>query len=227
VTIYKEIAMHRYRALAALVIGLVVLCGTLAAQERELAFEVAPYRAPDGKRWIKLSGEYESVYRAGMEDVIATLWDFEGSPKTFSRIEATRLRYDTGTEAVIEQRTGVRVLGFAYLSDLVFRDVLRRDGPHSAVLEFEAIEVDHTTLSSRGSWTLEESSDASGPSTRVRYAMESFVEPKFPLQEFIMRQFGANDLRNVLRELGRATAKRMRGGVAPIAPRGAQLTVGP
>ena len=81
--------------------------------QRELAFEVGKYRAPDGKRWIRLFGEYESVYRAGMEDVIAALWDFESSPKTFSRIESTRLRSDTGTEAVIEQRTGVRVLGFA------------------------------------------------------------------------------------------------------------------
>jgi hypothetical protein len=185
---------------------------SLVGVEHELVFEVAKHRAPDGKRWIRLFSEYESVYRANMEDVIATLWDFEAAPKTFSRIMATRLRSDTGTTAVIEQRTGIRVLGFAYVSNLVFRDLLYRDGPGMATLEFEAIEVDETTLSSRGSWTLIEDRDESGPLTYVRYILDSCVEPKFPAQEWIMRQFGSGDIRRVLRELYRATIKRAKGG---------------
>jgi hypothetical protein len=180
--------------------------------ERELAFDVAKYRSPDGKRWIRMHGVYETAYRASLEDVIATLWDFDESPRNFSRIEATRLRSDTGTVAVIEQRTGVRFLGFAYSSNLVVRDELKRGSPGSAVLEFEAIEVDATTLSSRGSWTLEESSDAAGPLTYARYALESCVAPKFLAQEMLMREFGGRDLRKLLRELGEATARRIKSG---------------
>lgn len=218
------------RAVAVIILGLVAANGASAATEegeaapppgevaslvgvgRELAFDVAKYRAPDGRRWIRLSAVYESAYRASMEDIIAALWDFEDAPKTFSRIESVRLRSDTGTEAVIEQRTGIRVLGFSYLSDLVFREKLKREGPRSAIIDFETIEVDDTTLSSRGSWTLEEGSDGSGPLTYVRYALESCVEPKFPAQEFIMRRFGGGDLRKLMRELGEATARRVKKG---------------
>jgi hypothetical protein len=185
---------------------------SLVGVGRELSFDVAKYRAPDGKRWIRMSAVYESAYRASMEDIIAALWDFEDAPKTFSRIEAVRLRSDTGTEAVIEQRTGIRVLGFSYLSNLVFRERLKREGPRSAVIDFETIEVDDTTLSSGGSWTLEEVSDDSGPLTRVRYSLECCVEPKFAAQEFIMREFGGGDLRKLMRELGAATARRTKKG---------------
>lgn len=184
----------------------------LLGTERKLGFDVGKYRAPDGTRWIRLFAEYDSVYRAGMDDVIATLWDFEGSPKVFSRIISTRLRSDDGTVAVIEQRTGIRVLGFGYFSSLVFKDVLKRDGPGSAILEFEAIEVDKTTLSSQGSWTIVEGRDESGPLTYVRYTMESYVEPKYPAQEWIMRKFGDADVRRVIRELSKATLKRAKGG---------------
>jgi hypothetical protein len=184
----------------------------LVGVERQVAFEVSKYKAPDGKRWIRLYSEYESVYRANMEDVIATLWDFEESPKIFSRILATHLRSNTGTVAVIEQKTGIRVLGFGYTSNLVFKDVLRRDEPGSVVLEFEAIEVDKTTLSSRGSWILMEGRDESGPLTYARYTLDSYVEPKYPAQEWIMRQFGDGDMKRVIRELYKATVRRAQGG---------------
>lgn len=184
---------------------------SLAGVEREVAFDVSTFRAPDGKRWIRLFSEYESVYRASMEDVIATLWDFEASPRIFSRILKTHLRSDDGTVAVIEQKTGIRILGLGYVSNLVFQDVLRRDGPGAATLEFEAIEVDETTLSSRGSWIIMEGRDESGPLTYVRYNLDSYVEPKYPAQEWIMRRFGDGDMRRVLRDLYKATVKRVRG----------------
>jgi hypothetical protein len=247
--------MHRYRehkgktasrALAAIALGLLSAAGasgspargsaatdppdasSLLGVQRELAFDVSRYRAPDGKRWIRFAATYETAYRAGMEDVVATLWDFENSPKAFSRIVSSRVRSDSGTEAITEQRTGVRVLGFSYLSDIVFRDVLTRPGPSSAIMEFEAVEVDPTTLSARGSWTLEEGSDAAGPLTYARYSMESYVEPRILAQEMIMRSFGGADMRKLLRELGDATAKRIKSGQGrPWPPRSAQLTVGP
>jgi hypothetical protein len=185
---------------------------SLFGAERELAFEVSDYRDAEGKAWIRLSGAFESAYRADLEAVIATLWDFGSAPRTFSRIEAVKVRSDTGTVAVIEQRTGIRVLGFSYLSNLVFRESLSRGGPLAARIGFESIEVDGTTLSARGSWTLEGFDDASGGSTYVRYEMESLVAPAFPAQSLIMRRFGEADLRKALRELGSAAARRTKRG---------------
>jgi hypothetical protein len=192
-----------YRDISSLLVG---------GASREVSFDVSDYRAPDGKRWIRMSSDFESAYRIGMDDIIATLWDFADAPKTFSRIDSVRLRSDTGTVAVIEQRTGVRVLGFSYLSTLVFREDLLRQGKRAATLRFKAIEVDSTTLSTEGSWTLEDRSDASGPLTYVRYAFDSCVAAKYPVQAALMRRFGPKDIRRVLRELGEAAVRRTRRG---------------
>jgi hypothetical protein len=185
----------------------------LVGAERKLEFEVGRYYAPDGKRWIRLRSQYDSVFRASMDEVIATLWDFEGSHEIFSRIEATRVRSrsEDGSVAVTEQRTGIRVLGFAYVSNLAFRNVIKRDGP-IATIEFEAVEVDRTTLSSHGAWTLAEGRDEKGPLTYVRYFLDSCVEPKYPAQEWIMRQFGDGDMRRLIRELYEGTLKRGKAG---------------
>jgi hypothetical protein len=185
----------------------------LVGAERKLAFDVSKYRAPDGKKWIRLFCEYDSVYRATMDDVLGILWDFESSHEIFPRIEETRVRSisEDGSVAVTEQRTGVRILGFAYVSNLVFRNELLRDGPVAAV-EFEAIEVDDTTLSSKGRWTLVEDRDESGPLTYVRYSLDSCVEPKYPAQEWIMRNFGDGDMKKIIRELRKAVARRAEAG---------------
>jgi hypothetical protein len=142
-----------------------------------------------------------------MEEVIAKLWDFTGSPRTFSRIEAVRLRSDTGTEAVTEQRTAVRVLGLAFISNLVFHNALARKGPAAATIRFETIETDGSCLSTEGAWDLEDRSDPAGPATYVTYSLDSFVEPRFPGQAAIMRAFGQGDIKRVMRELGQAIAR--------------------
>jgi hypothetical protein len=183
------------------------LSGLFGAQ-RQLSFNVSDYRDDKGRKWIRFSGVFEGAYRAKMDDVIATLWDFEEAPKTFPRVEAVRIRSDDGTTAVVEQRTGVHLLGFSYISNLVFRNVISRDGK-TAAFKFESIEVDDTTLSSRGSWTLEDRSDASGCATYVCYTVDSFVSPRFPAQAALMRRFGAADVRALIRQLGDATEKRV------------------
>jgi hypothetical protein len=182
---------------------------SLVGVERKLAVNVSRYYSPDGKRWIRFYSAYDSVYRASIEDIVATLWDFEASPEVFSRIEETRVRSrsEDGTMAVTEQRTGIHVLGFTYTSNLAFRNELRRDGQET-IVSFEAIEVDKSTLSSRGFWTLVESCDETGPLTYVRYFLDSYVEAKYPAQEWIMRQFGESDMRRIIRDLYKATAKR-------------------
>jgi hypothetical protein len=185
------------------------LSGLLGSQ-RQVSFSVSNFRDDKGKPWIRVSGVYEGAYRAKLEDVIATLWDFESSPKTFPRIEAARVRSDNGTTAVIEQRTGVHVLGLSYVSNLVFRDVLSR-GDKTALIRFESVEVDDTTLSSKGSWSLEDRSDSGGSATYVRYTVETYVAPRFPAQAAIMRSFGPEDVRALIRQLGEATARRVKG----------------
>ena len=176
--------------------------------QRQVSFNVSDYRDDKSRQWIRLSGEFEGFYRAKMDDLIAILWDFKDSPKTFPRIEAVCVRSDDGTTAVVEQRTGVHVLGLSYISNLVFRNVISRDGK-TAVFKFESIEVDDTILSSSGSWFFEDRSDASGCATYVRYTVDSFVSPRFPAQAAIMRRFGADDIRALLQQLGEAAAQRI------------------
>jgi hypothetical protein len=181
---------------------------TFTDRQRQVSFNVCDYRDDKGKVWIHLSSEFEGAYRAKMDDLVAILWDFKDSPKTFPRIEEVRVRSDDGTTAVVEQRTGVHFLGLSYISNLVFRNVISRDGK-TAVFKFESIEVDDTTLSSSGSWFFEDRSDASGCTTYVRYTVDSFVAPHFPAQAAMMRRFGADDIRALFRQLGEAAAKRV------------------
>jgi hypothetical protein len=194
-------------ALAVLAYGAWASPPEAPAAPRQLRLEVSDFRDEGGKRWIRVQGAFEYVYRASLDRVVAALWDFRSSPEVFSRIEAIRVRSDTGTQAVTEQRTAVRVLGLAFVSNLVFRNALARPGPRSAVVSFETIETDGSCLSARGAWELEEIGDPGSPSTRVIYSLESYIEPRFPGQAAIMRSFGAADFRKVMRELGLAIGR--------------------
>ncbi len=195
------------RALLLLCLGAAGVSAAPMDSPRQLSFEVSDYRDAQGKRWIRLSCEFECAYREKMASVVATLWDFPASTKVFSRIEAVRVRSDDGARAVTEQRTGVRVLGLAFISNLVFLNTLTRPGPSAAVLSFETIETDDSCLSTKGAWYLEERSDASGPVTVARYVLDSYVEPRFPGQAVIMRSFGAGDIKMLMRELGAAMTR--------------------
>jgi hypothetical protein len=155
-----------------------------------------------------MSASCECAYRVGMKDILATIWDFADSPKTFPHIESVRIISDSGTTAEFEQSTAIRVLGLAYVSNLVFRDKITRRGLGSATVSFDTIKVDDGTLSINGLWTLEDRSDASGAATYVRYDIESVVWAKYPAQAVIMRRFGSADLKKLLRDLGAAVARR-------------------
>ena len=199
---------------AAILIGLCMLAVSLSAEgalrfgvARPLAFNVSDYSDPQGKTWIRYSCAFECLYRARVDEVVAKLWDFADSPKIFSRIEMVRVRSDTGTEAVTEQRTAVRLLGLAFVSNLVFRNTIERSGPGSAKVNFESIETDGSSLSSKGGWTLEDRSDQGGPATYAVYRLESFIAPRFPGQAAIMRAFGAGDEEKLMGELARAVSR--------------------
>jgi hypothetical protein len=178
-----------------------------AAAPRQLRYDVSDYRDVGGKRWIRLNCDFECAYGENMEKVIATLWDFKSTPKVFSRIESVRLRSDTGTAAVTEQRLVVRVLGLAFVSDLVYGNALTRRGEKEATVGFAMIESDGSCLSTSGAWDMEDRSLPSVPSTYVRYSFETIIEPRFPGQAAIMRGFGAADVKSAMRELGLAMAR--------------------
>lgn len=181
---------------------------SLLASPRAISHTVTEFRVPDGRLAIRMSTSVECAYRAGMADILATIWDIADSPKTFPRIDSVRMRSETGTTAIFEQRTVIRALGLAYVSNLVFRDQLTRKGVGSATVSFDTIEVDDTTLSINGLWTVEDRSDSSGQATYVRYDIESVVWPKFPAQALIMRRFGGADTQRLLQDLGAAAARR-------------------
>jgi len=195
---------------AAVLLGLCLLATASSAPAgtpRQLRYEVSDFRDAAGKRWIRMSYEFECSYGQRMDKVISTLWDFRSSPKVFSRIESVRLRSDSGTAAVTEQRTVVRLLGFVFASNLVFSNSLTRRGPAAATVGFEMIETDGSCLSSKGSWELEDRSTPDVPSTYVRYTFETDIEPRFPAQAAIMRGFGPADVKTTMRELGQAMAR--------------------
>ena len=175
---------------------------------RMLSFKVSDYRDPGGRRWIRMSCECEGHFRESVDDLVATLWDFPRSPRVFSRIEAVRVRSEADGAAVTEQRSAVRVLGFAFVSNLVFSNRVSRDGPGDATVSFEMIETDGSCLSVKGCWTFEDDPGPEGRATLARYSIDSLVEPRFPGQETIMRIFGAADIGRLMRELGAAVARK-------------------
>jgi len=161
-----------------------------------------------GGRWLALRVEYETSIGAGIEEILAVLEDYEGSPSVFSRIESVKVRSRDGpSRAVTEQVSGVRVLGLALMSRMAFECQVERPAAGRARQSFKAIETDGGTKSCEGSWSLEEA----GPGlTRVLYRLDTWAEPRFPMQEAIMRSFGPGDIERTLRELGAAVERRRR-----------------
>jgi len=195
----------------ALVLALCALARPQGAQSaarqdppRQLAFEVSDFRDAQGKDWIHLSGEFECDYAEKMDAVLAILWDFPEAPRVFSRIEAVRVRSSSTTRAVTEQRSAVRLLGFAFISDLVFDNVLAKRGEGEASVSFELLESDGSCLSTSGNWELRDLSGPAGPRTNAKFTLDSYIQPRFPGQTAIMRGFGAEDMRKTMRELGEA-----------------------
>ncbi len=178
----------------------------LLGTEVERRYEVDDYRDESGTRWIRLTSVFDTAYRAPLESVLAVLWDFRRFPERFSRIESVRVRSESADSAVIEQRTAVRVLGISHVTELTYLMELERPAAGAAILRFSSVEVDDSTRSSAGAWTLAEVADPSGPITVLRHAAETVVKPKYPSQAALMRRFGAKDLRHVLQEIGAALA---------------------
>jgi len=189
---------------------------------RKIAYEVSRERSPDGAAWIDMRADFETVYPFGIEEIVAVLEDYEGTPEVFSRVESVKLRSKEGDTAITEQVSAVRILGLAFISKLAFRVETEWAGPGRAVVSFHAIETDGSAYLSDGSWELEAMDVGGSRSTYLRYRLETWAEPRFPGQEGIMRAFGAGDFQRTLRELGAALRRRAGGRSAGsgAAPRG-------
>lgn len=175
---------------------------------RKIAYQVSRVRSPDGAAWIDMYADFETVYPCGIEEVVALLQDYEGTPKVFSRVESVTLRSKDGDTAVTEQVSAVRVFGFAFISKLSFRVSTEWKGPDRATVRFASIETDGSAYRSDGSWELETIEAGGTKSTYLRYRLDTWAAPRFPGQEGIMRAFGAGDFQRTLRELGAALRRR-------------------
>jgi hypothetical protein len=174
---------------------------------KPLQFTVSEYHDANDKTWIRVYCEYEGYYRQKIDDVTATLWDFKAAPDNFKRIESVRMISDNGSTAIYEQRTGVHLMGLSYVSNIVFKETLAKSKKQT-VLKFESIKVDDTTLSNKGSWTLEDRTDSSGCLTYARYTLETYVAARYPAQEALMREFGQADIYAIMQQLDDAVANR-------------------
>ena len=175
---------------------------------RQIKYDVSDFTDAQGKHWIHVTASFAAAYPRSVDQVVNTLWDFAGSPKVFSRLESVKVRSNDGRTAVTEQRTAVRILGLAYISDIVLLNELERSNPSSALVKFRLIGTDGSCLATAGAWHVVQRSDTARTVADVEYDLDTIIEPRFPAQAAIMRGFGPGDMRHLLRELGDALAKR-------------------
>jgi len=184
----------------------------LRGRAKALSYEVKLVTLEDRTTWIESETEVEAVFMGSLEDALAILEDYENSPRVFSRIEAVRVRSSTPDGVTVtEQRSAVRVLGLAYVTNLVFRCEVAREGGDRATLTFRMIDGDGSARSSEGSWTIEPARLGSEEAVYLRYRCSMLVERRFPMQLEIMRSFGKADFEKMVLELGKALDRRKHG----------------
>lgn len=173
----------------------------LVGREVEVHFDVTEGRTPGGDRAIRLTSGFETAYRAGLQEILAILWDFPRLADRFNGIKSARALSDTGTQALVEEVVVVRALGLSFDSSLVYLMELERPAPGKAVLRYRAVDHDKWTLSSEGSWSL---SEGEGPITYLLLQTDTIVLPRVLGQASMMRRFATRDLRGILQDLGAA-----------------------
>jgi hypothetical protein len=172
-----------------------------------LHYSSIPVSLPDGS-WIKTDVEVEAVFPGKVEDLAAILLDNENFPKIFSRVESVRRLSVSGDTTISRQRNVVRLLGFSYVTESVFRTVISRPEPGRFMMVFTFVEGDGSTKSGEGSWDLEAVSVDGSPAVYVHYRNTVTVLQKFPMQLEIMQAFGKGDFERLVTELGKAFAAR-------------------
>lgn len=180
----------------------------LRGHARALDYEASLQKLPDGTSWIRTVVHVEAVFDGTLDEAVAILDDYEGYPEVFSRIASVRLRSKAKGVTVMDQRNLVAIMGLRYETNLVFRSEFLPRGPGRMAETFTMTESDGSTRTSEGSWEIEEVRLDSGPAVYLRYYCLIMVEPRFPMQLQIMRNFGKADFVKTVEELGLAMRKR-------------------
>lgn len=171
-------------------------------------FSVGKEKSADGRPWIVMRAEYEAAMRADSREILAILRDYHDAPAIFPRIERVDVLDDQGDKALTRQTTVFRVLGMTIANTLEFQVIYKHVSPSMTVQLFSMIKSDGSALKNKGSWMVEEVLPASaaqkGPLCRVVYELETWSEPRYPLQEFVMRNFGPGDIMALFKQLAGA-----------------------
>lgn len=184
-----------------------------------VSFSVERKKSPDGRSWIAMRGEYTAVLQATAEEVLKVLTSYKAFPSIFPRIAAVEVLDDNGAVAHILETTIVRVLGLSSTSVLELEIRNEHPRPDLAVQTTRMLKSDGSVFDSSAVWTIETlapeaaagAAASKGPRCKVVYRMETWSDPRFPLQEGIMRSFGSKDLEDVVRQMAEAV-KKNRGG---------------
>lgn len=196
------------------------------------SFSVVQERTTDGRPWIVMKAEYSAVLQAKPEEILAVLSAYEDIPSVFKRITRVEVIYDKGAEARTRQTTTVRALGLAFTNTLEFLLRYERPSPGTVKQTFTMVGSDGSSLKSEGSWTIESLAPApaaafaepagaaaallpasgAGPASpaprcKVLYKVENWLEPRYPLQETIMRAFGSRDMEDLFIQLADAVRR--------------------
>ena len=171
-------------------------------------FSVGEEKNADGRPWIVMHAEYEATMRADSREILAILSDYNDAPAIFPRIERIDVLDDQGDKALTRQTTVFRLLGMTIANTMEFQVIYKHVSPSTTVQLFSMIKSDGSALKNEGSWIVEEVLPAStaqkGPLCRVVYKLETWSEPRYPLQEFIMRNFGPADIAALFKQIAAA-----------------------
>ncbi len=190
---------------------LLVLFGAshAAAQEIDISYQVDD----GGKEWIRVRSEMSGVFPLPPSVFQEVLLDFSSYPSIFPRLRETRV-LDRGVETiVIQQHYEVAALGLRFPSTYSLFLTPRLDqNTQIWSLSWSLADSDGSIGGSVGAWTLEPVQGPSGAEwTRVTQRNEGSVRRNFPVQESIMRTFGAAELTKNLRCLYEVSAIRSGG----------------
>lgn len=161
----------------------------------------------DGSSWIRSEADTEGLFLGTIDEVLAILTDYEGSPKVFSRVEKVDVLGREPGYTVTEQRNVIRIMGLTYESTIVFKTWQERPSAGEAISSFTMLGSDGSTRSVDGSWRLEAVVVDGRRAVHVENRATMLVAPRFPLQLQIMQAFGKGDYEKSMRELGAALAR--------------------
>lgn len=173
------------------------LIGTI--RQLEVSVEAGPR-----KGWIHARAAFQTAYPYSGARVYSLLNDYANISKVFSRIWNERIVAAIPGGYLIEQETGVRILGFKFSSTIRLRTHISPDVRGGGTIQCLLVNEGGALENNTTTWQIRELSSASGPLCLATYSIEFDTLDQFPGQIAIMRRFGPQEIENTLVELGEA-----------------------